>query len=183
MVVPAGGGFGASACGRGKCSTLSESGLLRIAAYRRRRAASHGAGACGFSSAGNFDRAEASCRLKHRPFHSLRTAWRRFSLFPCATCANWAAHGRARHDGPQDGLGTLIGLRYGIISAEGIGVTDAVLRATRCRPRPVLQESMHRPDHDGRSAGHTDVSIDRTNRGTRYRLKPFPAWWASLLGV
>jgi hypothetical protein len=59
----------------------------------------------------------------------------------------------------SNGLGTLIGLSYGIISAEGIGVTDAVLRATRCRPRPVLQESMHRPDHDGRSAGHTDVSI------------------------
>jgi hypothetical protein len=45
--------------------------LLCIAAYRRRRIVSHGAGACGFSSAGNFHRAKASSRLKHGQFHSL----------------------------------------------------------------------------------------------------------------
>jgi hypothetical protein len=128
--------------------------LLRIAAYQRRRVASHGAGACGFSSVSSFDRAEASSRLKHRPFHSLRTAWRRFSLFPCATLRELdRPRSGARHDGPQDGLGTLIDLSYGIISAEGIGVTDAVLRATALPAPTRLRESMHRPDHDGRSAG------------------------------
>jgi hypothetical protein len=90
----------------------------------------------------------------------------------------------ARHDGPRDGLGTLIGLRYGIISAEGIGVTDAVLRATALLASTRLRESMHRPGHDGRSAGSNRcVNLDGTNRGTLERLKQFPAWWASLLGV